>query len=116
MFECREKLRPEYAHLAGPELGRRKREGEPVTEKVERPVFTYLGDTGPRVFDEHPEVGDSEILLMECTFVAPEHLQNARDTKHLHLQDICDRAELFRSQNSRIVSERYDEHYDEHHG
>ena len=96
-LESKEKLLGEFAHLSGGEIAARKRAGELLTRRVETPVFTYLGDTGPRVFDQHPEVGESEVLVAECTFLAPEHRANALETKHLHLDDFVARAELFRN-------------------
>jgi ribonuclease Z len=97
VFERREKLRPEFAGFPGEEIGRRKREGEHVTDLADVPLVTYLGDTGPRVFDDHPEVGESDVLVCECTFLAPEHRENARETKHIHIQDLAERAALLRS-------------------
>ena len=96
VVERREKLLPEHALLGGEEIGRRKRAGETVTRIIETPVLTFLTDTGPRALDLHPEVGGSDVLVAECTFLAPEHLENARATKHLHLRDFAERAALFR--------------------
>jgi ribonuclease Z len=96
VYDRREKLLPELAGLASDEVARRKRAGEPVTRVLRTAVFTYLGDTGPKVFDDHPEVGESDVLVAECTFLAPEHRDNARETKHLHLMDFSERAALFR--------------------
>jgi ribonuclease Z len=95
VLERREKLLPEHIGLGGEEIGRRKRAGETVTRTVETPIVTFLTDTGPKALDLHPEVGQSEVLVAECTFLAPEHLENARATRHLHLQDFVDRAALF---------------------
>jgi ribonuclease Z len=97
VFERREKLRPEYQGLPSDEIGRRKRAGEPLTRRVEIPLVTYVGDTSPRALDAHPEVGESEVLVLECTFLLAKHRENARETKHLHIRDLVERADLLRS-------------------
>jgi ribonuclease Z len=68
-----------------------------VTQRVEIPLVTYVGDTSPRALDAHPEVGESEVLVLECTFLLPEHRENARETKHLHIRDLAERADLLKS-------------------
>lgn len=98
LFESRDKLLPAFSGLAGRELAALRARGERITERTLTPLVTYLGDTGPRIFEDHPEVGESEVLIAECTFLAPEHRANARETGHLHAQDFAERADLFRNQ------------------
>ena len=99
VFEARDKLLPAFVGLPGAELAARRARGEPLTQRTLTPLVTYLGDTGPRVFEDHPEVGESEVLIAECTFLAPEHRENARETGHLHIEDFAERASLFRNAN-----------------
>lgn len=109
VIESHEKLRPEFAHLEPREVGARKRAGERVTDTLDTPIFTYLGDTDATPLDAHPEIGQSRVLLAECTFLAPEHVANARETKHLHASDFADRAAMF--QNGQVVLTHFSMRY-----
>ena len=49
-----------------------------ITRRVEMPLVTYCGDTGPGSFLALDHVRTSRILLLECTFVDDEHRERAR--------------------------------------
>ena len=87
VINVREKLKPEYSELSGPELVKLKREGTEIQYRREVPIVAYLGDTslGP-IFDE-PDVRNAEILITECTFFDGDHRRKAKAGKHLHLED-----------------------------
>ncbi len=38
---------------------------------------------------------EAKVLLLECSFVAPEDASRARHYGHLHVDDVAERAELF---------------------
>ena len=69
LISIREKLKPEFGHLAGPELAELKKQGTEIQYKLEVPIVCFLGDTtaGP-IFDE-PDVQNAEVLITECTFL-----------------------------------------------
>lgn len=92
LLERRDKLLRAFAHLDGPAIAKRKAAGEQVTETVEMARFTYLLDTAPAGLDEAPEALRADAVVAECTFLADEHLANARETDHLHIQDLAARA------------------------
>jgi len=86
LINVREKLKPEYQGMAGPDLVAMKKKGIEIQYRVEHPMVTYLGDTtaGP-VFDD-PDVQNAEILLTELTFFEAEHRNKAKLGRHMHLE------------------------------
>lgn len=91
VIEQRMKLKPEYHGLSGPEIVELKKKGVEITSPLRLPLITYIGDSTIEVFDKHPFIGDSEILLTECTFLAPEHRKEAYKRKHIHIDDLVER-------------------------
>jgi ribonuclease Z len=88
LIEVRRKLKDEFAGLLGPQLVELKKRGVDITRRVEMPLVTYCGDTGPGSFLAHDHVRTSRILLLECTFVDDEHRERARAGNHMHIQDL----------------------------
>jgi ribonuclease Z len=100
-IEVRHKLHAEYSNLTGPQLVELKRQGVAITRRVEMPLVTYCGDTAPGDFFSLEHVRTSKVLLLECTFVEPDHRNRARAGSHMHvgyLRDIIPQLE-----NERIV-------------
>lgn len=85
LIEVRQKLKDEYQGLMGPQIVELKKKGVEVTRRVEMPLVTYTGDTGPGDFLSLDYVRQSKLLLMECTFVDPEHIERARAGNHMHV-------------------------------
>jgi ribonuclease Z len=86
-------LRPEYRGLAAAELVRLRGLGADLEEETEEVWFSYTGDTGPGVFDRAPRLGDSRIVLTECTFLGEKLRRRGSLYGHLHLEDLVDHAE-----------------------
>ena len=99
--EIRHKLEQEFQGLEGAEIAELRRSGREVTRREEIPLLGYPGDCGPEVFDAAPELFRARVLLIECSFLAPEDKDRARDYAHIHLDDIIERASLF--ENEAIV-------------
>jgi ribonuclease Z len=100
-IETRRKLKDEYRGLTGPQIVELKRTGVEVTRRVEIPLIAYCGDTAPGAFLELDCVRNARILLLECTFVQPEHQDRARAGYHMHVKAL---AELLpRLNNQRIL-------------
>lgn len=90
LISIREKLKPEYMGMPGPDLVKMKKAGTEIQYRVEVPLVAYLGDTtiGP-VFD-HPDVQNAQILITECTFFDPDHRTKAKLGKHLHVEHLVE--------------------------
>ena len=94
VIEKVDKLKQEFAALPGPEIGRLRKSGVPVTEVKERRMLSVTGDTLPEVLDKQPQILESETLLMECTFLDERKPMDAvRAGGHVHLADLLERAE-----------------------
>lgn len=98
LVRTKHRLSPEHRGKPPAEIIALRERGAEPTEVVEELLLSYCGDTGPGVFDSEPRVFESRVLLVECTFLAPEHRERAARYKHLHLEDIAERAERFANQ------------------
>ena len=100
-IEVRHKLKSEYHDLTGPQLVELKKQGVEITNRVELPLIAYCGDTAPGAFLDLDHVRNAKILLLECTFVEPDHVDRARAGYHMHISDL--RGVLPRLNNERIL-------------
>lgn len=89
VVERRNKLKPEYRQLRGPQIVELKKQGIRVDYRLEIPIVTYLGDTQLGDFMDLDYVAHSKILITECTFFDMEHLPRAQAGKHLHVSDLA---------------------------
>lgn len=81
--ETRNKLKPEFKGLSGSAIASLKRSNIEVTEPIEFPLIAYLLDTTVQVF-QSKHIFDFPIILVECTFILPEDLVQAKKKKHMH--------------------------------
>lgn len=110
VWERRRKLKPEYAELAGPQIRDLRLGGTEVTTEVRIPRVAYLGDSSPEGLDACPAMFESEVLIMELTFVSPKHRKDKiHKFGHMHLDDFMDRRERFR--NELIVASHFSTRY-----
>ena len=72
--------------------------GVETAEVVEEIWLSYCGDTGPAVFELEPRLYESRVLMVECTFLTPEHRDRGDLYKHIHLADLAARAGSFRNE------------------
>jgi ribonuclease Z len=100
-IEVRHKLIDAYQNLTGPQLVELKKQGVQITRRLEIPLVAYCGDTAAGNFLDLDYVRNSKVLLLECTFVDPDHLDRARAGGHLHISDLP--AILPRLNNEKIV-------------
>ena len=107
--EIRKKLADELIGRPGEEIAALRAGGAEVTRRQQIPLLAYPGDCGPEIFDAAPELFRARVLLIECSFVAPEDRDRAREYAHIHLDDIAGRASLF--ENEAIVLTRFSLRY-----
>ena len=100
-IEVRQKLLDEYRDLTGPQIVELKKQGVQITRRVELPRVAYCGDTAPGEFLELDYVRNCQVLLLECTFVEPDHRSRARAGYHMHVSYLRDI--LPKLNNERIV-------------
>lgn len=107
--EVRQKLRDEFAGLSGEEIARLRAKGSAVTRREEVPLLAYPGDCGAEIFDAAPQILSARVLLLECSFLLPEDRERAREYAHIHVDDLVERAELFR--NEAVVLTHFSQRY-----
>jgi len=91
----RRRLAERYRGLPGAELAALRARGEELEERSEEDWLSYTGDTAVDVLDREPRLYASRVLVIECTFLDPEHRERARHYGHVHLDDLAERSERF---------------------
>lgn len=89
LIRRRRRLLPELAGLPGDAIARRRHDGFPVDVEREEIWLSYCGDTGPRVFDLATKLGESRVLLVECTFLGSGTRERGSAYGHLHVEDLA---------------------------
>jgi len=113
IFDVRQKLKAEYAHLPGQEIGRLRKEGTEVTERLEVPLVAFTGDTQAKVFDREQaaEALRAKVLITECTFLGADQTPAfARKRGHIHLDELAERANLFEG-NEAVMLAHFSQRY-----
>jgi ribonuclease Z len=90
----KKKLKPDYAHLAGPEIGRLRKEGVEVQYDVDDPLLTFIGDCNGATLLEQDHIWASPILILEATFLEPGEEALAIKKAHTHLSEIATALEI----------------------
>jgi ribonuclease Z len=106
VWERRKKLKAEFQHLTGEQIRDLRLSGVEVATELRVPKVAYLGDTAPAGLDAFPEIYQSQILILEMTFVAPnERAAVIHKFGHTHLEDLLLRADRF--ENEVIVASHF---------
>ena len=79
-YEKRNKLKEEYKNLNGTELAALKKQNVQVVEQVLIPLFAFLGDTVPIVFEKYPQLFEFPFVITECTFLYGEQADDKGHT------------------------------------
>jgi ribonuclease Z len=95
VWERRHRLREEFRHLSGPELGRRRQAGEALDDTHEVPLLSFTGDTRVDVLERTPELQRTETLIIEASFLDDRvSAADARAMGHIHLDELAARQDL----------------------
>lgn len=94
----KKKLKPKYVGLEGVEIGRLHKEGVEVNDWVDRNRLAYITDTTSKVWDTEPMVLETDVLVMECTFLDDDvTVESARKHGHIHIDEIAANADRFKN-------------------
>jgi ribonuclease Z len=97
--EERHRLLPEFEAKSREEIKVLAAEGKDVAGRVAIPLAAYSGDTAAGIFDAAPpEFFRAKVLLLECSFVEERDRGRAAPFKHLHVDEIAERADLFENE------------------
>ena len=94
--ERRVKLAPAFRHLPGEVLREMKRNGHEAFEETWHSRLMYTGDTDREIFEVSPAIFDTDVAVVECTYVREEDRERGRQWQHLHADEIFEHAERFR--------------------
>ncbi len=97
LVEVRKKLKPELAQLSGQQIAELKRSGQIVEDRLELPRVAFCSDSAIGPFLDRDHVRNAEVLIFECTFFDPDHLERARLGQHTHVNDLPELFERVRS-------------------
>jgi ribonuclease Z len=95
VFEVRHRLRAGFEMLTQNEIHARRAE---VIEEYRASLLFYTGDTDRGILEANEALFRSEVLLIECSFVAGGHEERAARYRHIHFDDISAFAERFENQ------------------
>ncbi len=88
LIEVRHKLKAEFIGKSGPQLVALKRDGVQIENRMEVPLLTCTGDTALGRWMDLDFVRRTGVLVVECTFFDADHIQRARDGRHIHVTDL----------------------------
>ncbi len=106
-LEVRHRLRPEYAGRE--DIGGLRRRGIQVAEEYRHPLLFYTGDTDRGILEVNEALFRAEVLMIECSFVADGHQEQAETYRHIHFDDIAAVADRF--ENRLIVLTHFSRRY-----
>ncbi|HSP14536.1 MAG TPA: MBL fold metallo-hydrolase [Thermoanaerobaculia bacterium] len=109
ILEIRHHLKKEYEGLSGEELARLRHEGVAFAEEFEQSMLFYTGDTDRGILEKNDRIYTSEVLMIECSFIADGHQDRAAKYRHIHFDDIAEFADRF--ENRLIVLTHFSRRY-----
>ena len=110
VFETVNKLKDEFKHLPGAEIGRRKHAGELIFTSIERTLVSFPGDTTIDVLERHPELLESKVLILETTYLDERRTaKQCLDHGHVHFDQVLERSSAFR--NEHLVFTHFSQSY-----
>ena len=98
-IEIRKKLKDEYKEIMNDKkkLIELKKSGVELMHQIKFPIFCYIGDTSDEIL-VNKELEKYPIIMIECTFLYPEHEEYAKINKHIHWNHInkyiCDHEKI----------------------
>jgi ribonuclease Z len=91
LIDRKMKLKQEFFSKTGPELAELKRLGTSITQPLDQHLVTFIGDTLPETLDVRGDLAASKVIIVEATFLEPDHLELAEARGHLHIQHLVQR-------------------------
>ena len=107
VYSKTQKLKPCYAHLAGPEIAALRKGGTDVSDRAELPLLAFTGDTSGDwvTLDGAADALRARVLIMECTFVDDAvSVADAVSFGHTHIDQIVTHADRFQNEGAALCS------------
>lgn len=96
--ELRHKLLAAYEGLNGASLARMRQEGQEPTAPVRTSLLFYTGDTDRGVLEQGDAIFQSQVLMIECSFIATGDEPRGERYRHMHLTDLYEFADQFHNE------------------
>jgi ribonuclease Z len=97
-LETRHHLKKEFEGTSPAELSRLRHEGVTVADESDHSLLFYTGDTDRGILETNTQIFTSDVLMIECSFVADGHQDRAARYRHIHFDDIAEFADRFTNQ------------------
>jgi len=99
VWERKTRLRRDLVGQSEAELAAVRARGESVAETTEDPIVAFCGDTLIDVVEREEVVRRARLLILEVTFLDERvSVADAREKGHIHLDEVCERADLFQNE------------------
>ncbi len=109
VLEIRHHLKKEFEGATSMELARLRRDGVQVAVEADHPMLFYTGDTDRGILEASESLFKSDVLMIECSFIADGHQERAARYRHIHFDDIAEFADRF--ENRLIVLTHFSRRY-----
>jgi len=103
------KLKEEYKSKTGKEIKILKDSEIIITDEIFEPLVGYTGDTSFNGLINNPIFLTVPLLIMECTGLSPDDINEVRQGYHIHLNDIKDNQGIL--QNEKILLFHFSQKY-----
>jgi ribonuclease Z len=84
----KKKLDDKFKGLSGKEIATLRKKGTEVMKELVEKKFAYILDTSIEIFKNSPFLLSYPCIVIECTFLLPDELENSIRTKHIHWQQL----------------------------
>ncbi|MEO8702729.1 MAG: hypothetical protein ABI867_21980 [Kofleriaceae bacterium] len=89
ILQRKNKLKPEYQGMPGPDIAKLRKSGVEVQTTVEDPLVTFIGDCVGASLVEQDHIWDSPIAIIEVTFLEAGEEALAAKKAHTHLSEVA---------------------------
>lgn len=110
IYEKNKKLKEEFKNISKEEILNLKFKGIELSEEKMSPMVSFSGDTKIEYVLENPDVANSKVLFLECTYLDEKRdVKRAREWGHIHLDEIIQHANEFNNEKIILIhfSKRY---------
>lgn len=110
LIKRNKKLKRQFLNLPQSELLQKKDQGHILEEIEETRLMSFTGDTQIEFLDCSPQVKESQVLFIECTYLDEQKSsQHAKEWGHLHLDELIPRLSEIKSEKIVLIhiSSRY---------
>lgn len=110
LFRKYKKLRDDLSHLKESEIIDLRRKGQDVNQTFNQALVSFTGDTEIEFLDINPAVRQSQILMMEVTYLDDKRpVSKAKEWGHIHLDEVIPRLKMIESEKIVFIhlSSRY---------